>query len=166
MICCGCFLGTMVCPSANSMHELSANVEVRDGDQASFEKGVDQANTGDGYVGPLASMARTRLTLRGCILLRRFRLQLRLCLRRDSFALMSCSLMRLLGFLPRFPFLLARPSLCRSLLRLLRCSPLVVPTVRGCPMFLSSPSEVPTLRGSSAGFCFEQAWAKEAQEWE
>ena len=28
---------------------------------------------------------------------------------------------------------LPRPSFCRSLLRLLWCSPLVVPTLRGCP---------------------------------
>ena len=73
-------------------------------------------------------------------------------------------------FLPRFQLLLPRPSSCRSLLRLLVimprfqplqprpafccllwCSPLVVPTLRGCPLLPSSPLEVPTLRGSSAG---------------
>ena len=108
----GCFLGTMVCPSANSMHELSANVEVRDENLASFEKGVDQANAGDGYVDPSASKAETILTSRGCPLLRRFRLQLRLCLCRDVFALMSCSWMRLLVLpRPRRPLLAVDPAL-------------------------------------------------------
>ena len=129
----GCFLGTMVCLSSNlSLHVLSASSEVQGGDQASFDKGVDQANTGDGYVGPTgkqqpASKARTRPTLRGGPLLRRFCLQLRLCLCRHSFALMSCSLTRLLVLpQPRCPLLVVRPSLPLDMGRAQRCCLLVV----------------------------------------
>ena len=53
----------MVCPSSNlSLHVLSASSElqVQGGDQASFEKGVDQANTGDGFVGPTGKQGKNK----------------------------------------------------------------------------------------------------------
>ena len=73
---------------------------------------------------PSASKARTRPTLHGCALLRRF--QLRLCLCRDSVALMSCSSTRLLVLpRPRRPLRGVRPCLSRNVGRTLRrCLPL------------------------------------------
>ena len=42
------------------MHELSASVDVQDENLASFERGVDQANTGDGNVGPAGKQGRNK----------------------------------------------------------------------------------------------------------
>ena len=57
----GLFLGSMVCPLSNlSLHVLSASSEVQGRDQASFEKGVDQANAGGGYVGPTGKQGRNK----------------------------------------------------------------------------------------------------------
>ena len=50
-----------MCPSSKlSLHVLSASSEVLGGDQASFKKGVDQANTGDGYVGPTGKQGKNK----------------------------------------------------------------------------------------------------------
>ena len=50
-----------MCPSANlSMLELSASVEVQDENLASFEKGVDKVNTGNGNVGPAGKQGRNK----------------------------------------------------------------------------------------------------------
>ena len=81
-----------MCPSSNlSLRELSASweVQVQDGDQASLRRVWTRRTAETVMWVPPASKARTRPTSRGCPLLRRFRLQLRLRLRRDSFALMS-----------------------------------------------------------------------------
>ena len=55
----------MVCPASNlSLHVLSASSEVQGGNQASFQKGVDQANTGDsqdsGFVGPAGEQGKNK----------------------------------------------------------------------------------------------------------
>ena len=96
-----------MCPSANSMHELSANVEVRDENLASFEKGVDQANTGDGYVGLAGKQGRNKADITWMP---------------SSAALMSCSFMRLL-VLPRRPLLVVRPCFQWDVGRLLVVRP-------------------------------------------